>query len=28
VRGNEIYYMSKDYFEGEQQYFLWKQKME
>jgi hypothetical protein len=28
VRGNEIYYMSKDYFEGEQKYFLWKQKME
>ena len=28
VRGNEIYYMSKGYFEGEQQYFLWKQKME
>jgi hypothetical protein len=27
VRGNEIYYMSKDYFEGEQKYFLWKQKM-
>ena len=28
VRGNEIYYMSKDYFEGEQKYFLWRQKME
>ena len=28
VRGNEINYMSKDYFEGEQQYFLWRQKME
>jgi hypothetical protein len=28
VRGNEIYYLSKDYFEGEQKYFLWKQKLE
>ncbi|MCL2041775.1 MAG: hypothetical protein FWG84_07030, partial [Bacteroidales bacterium] len=28
VRGNEIYYLCKDYFEGEQKYFLWKQKME
>ena len=28
VRGNEINYMSKDYFEGEQKYFLWRQKME
>jgi len=27
VRGNEIYYLCKDYFEGEQKYFLWKQKM-
>ena len=28
VRGNEIYYLCKDYFEGEQKYFLWKQRME
>ena len=28
VRGNEIYYLNKDYFEGETKYFLWKQKME
>ncbi|MCL2041773.1 MAG: carboxypeptidase-like regulatory domain-containing protein [Bacteroidales bacterium] len=28
VRGNEIYYLCKDYFEGEQKYFLWKQKVE
>ena len=28
VRGNEIYYLSKDYFEGEEKYFLWRQKME
>jgi hypothetical protein len=28
VRGNEIYYLSKDYFEGEEKYFLWKQKLE
>jgi len=28
VRGNEIFYLCKDYFEGEQKYFLWKQKME
>ena len=28
IRGNEIYYLSKDYFEGEEKYFLWRQKME
>ena len=28
VRGNNIYYLSKDYFQGEEKYFLWKQKME
>jgi hypothetical protein len=28
VRGNDIYYLSKDYFEGEQKYFLWRQKLE
>ena len=28
VRGNDIYYLSKDYFEREQKYFLWRQKME
>ena len=28
IRGNEIYYLCKDYFEGEQKYFLWKQRME
>ena len=27
VRGNEIYYLCKDYFEGETKYFLWKQKI-
>jgi hypothetical protein len=28
ARGNDIFYLCKDYFEGEQKYFLWKQKME
>ena len=28
VRGNEIHYLSKDYFEGEEKYFLWRQRME
>ena len=28
VRGNEIHYLSKDYFEGEQKYFLWRQHLE
>jgi hypothetical protein len=28
VRDNDIDYLSKDYFEGEQKYFLWRQKLE
>jgi len=28
VRGNNIHYLCRDYFEGEDKYFLWKQKME
>ena len=28
VRGNSIHYLSKDYFEREEKYFLWRQKME
>ena len=28
VRGNEIHYLSKDYFEREEKYFLWRQKLE
>jgi hypothetical protein len=28
VRGNEIHYLSKDHFEGEEKYFLWRQRLE